>query len=202
MIDLFRAIVLGIIEGLTEFLPVSSTGHMILAMPVLGVQPDQPPWKSFLYFIQIGAILAVIFYFWRRLWPQVIRRPADGLGRHLLVKLVVASIPAAAIGLPINHWVEAHLETPVFVAVALVVGAGVMELIERKYRREGTPPVAHESGTVKSQIQSLPAVVGGGRSLAVASSPEGAEVGSQGRKPLVPAGAAGCPGDTSLPRHP
>ena len=75
MSDLLKAIILGVIEGLTEFLPVSSTGHMILAMPLLDIDSQLPPWKSFLYFIQIGAILAVIVYFWRRLWPQVTRRP-------------------------------------------------------------------------------------------------------------------------------
>lgn len=142
MSDLFKAIVLGIIEGLTEFLPVSSTGHMILAMPLLGVDPDAPPWRSFLYFIQIGGILAIVFYFWKRLWSQIAHRPENGVRQHLLVKLAAASIPAAAIGLPLNDWVERHLEWPVPVAVALVLGAGVMELIERGFRREGHMAVA------------------------------------------------------------
>jgi len=132
MSDILRALVLGVIEGLTEFLPISSTGHMILAMPVLGVAPERPPWPAFLYFIQIGAILAVLLYFGRRLLRRVFRRPTGGIGNHLVTKLVVATLPAAAVGLPLNDWVEAHLETPVVVAAALVLGAGVMEWIERR----------------------------------------------------------------------
>lgn len=141
MNDLVRAIILGIIEGLTEFLPVSSTGHLILAMPCLGINAEQAPWPAFLYFIQIGAISAVVLCFWRRLWRQVVSKPAGGWPNHLLVKLVVATLPAAAVGLPLNDWVEAHLEKPVPVAVALILGAGVMALIERRYRRPTGPSV-------------------------------------------------------------
>src|SRR5262245_54597964 len=76
MWDILRALALGAIEGLTEFLPISSTGHMVLAEPLLGIDKDRPPWQPFLYFIQIGAILAVIVYFRKPLfaaifsWPQ------------------------------------------------------------------------------------------------------------------------------------
>jgi undecaprenyl-diphosphatase len=133
--SLVQAFLLGVIEGLTEFLPVSSTGHMILAQPLLGVDPEKPPWKAFLYFIQIGAILAVVVFFGRTLWRQIVHLPAAGLRHHLLVKLAVASLPAALVGLPLNDWVESRLEWPVPVAVALVAGALVMELIERRCRR-------------------------------------------------------------------
>jgi undecaprenyl-diphosphatase len=139
--DLVRAVILGIIEGLTEFLPVSSTGHMIIAMPWLGVDPQRIPWRPFLYFIQIGAIAAVVICFWRPLWRQVLSMPAGGWTNHLLVKLIVATIPAAAIGLPLHKWVEAHLETPGPVAVALIIGAAAMVLIERRYRHTAGPSV-------------------------------------------------------------
>lgn len=142
MIDVMKAAVLGVIEGLTEFLPISSTGHMILAEPLLKIDPKLPPWHTFLYFIQIGAILAVVVYFFRPLLKQILARPTNGWQNHLLTKLVVASIPAAAIGLPLNHWIEAHLENPVTVAIALIVGAAVMELIERRYRRTGDADVS------------------------------------------------------------
>ncbi|MEK6644940.1 MAG: undecaprenyl-diphosphate phosphatase [Planctomycetota bacterium] len=136
MLDLLRAVVLGIIEGLTEFLPVSSTGHMILAMPALKIDPEKAPWSTFLYFIQIGAVLAIIIYFWKRLWRQLLRLRVGGFKNHLLTKLVVASIPAAAVGLPFNSWIEDHLEKPPFVALALILGAGVMEWVERRYWRK------------------------------------------------------------------
>ncbi len=138
MTDVIKAAILGVIEGLTEFLPVSSTGHMILAEPLLKIDPELPPWHAFLYFIQIGAILAVVVYFFRRLIKQIFSPSSRDWKNHILTKLAVASIPAAAIGLPLNKWIEKHLEKPVFVAIALIVGAGVMELIERRYRRTGT----------------------------------------------------------------
>jgi undecaprenyl-diphosphatase len=130
--ETLQAIILGIIEGLTEFLPVSSTGHMVLAMPWLGIDGAQPPWPVFLYFIQIGAILAVVLYFWRRLWRQILTRPSAGAGSHIVTKVVVAMVPSAIVGLTLDEIMETYLEKPLPVAIALIVGAGVMILIERK----------------------------------------------------------------------
>lgn len=146
-----QAVILGIIEGLTEFLPVSSTGHMIIAMPLLGVDEQLPQWKAFLYFIQIGAILAVILYFWRQLWKTLVtpilrvisyywrrlRRHADtwpiaNWRNELLTKIVVAAIPAVVVGFPLDKLLEKYLENPQTVAIALIVGAGVMVWIERR----------------------------------------------------------------------
>ena len=126
-----QAVILGIIEGLTEFLPVSSTGHMIIAMPLLGVNGEIPQWKVFLYFIQIGAILAVILYFWRRLWNQLLTRSPGGWRAHFATKIVVAAIPAAAIGFPLDKLLE-RIESPLTVAITLILGAGVMVWIERR----------------------------------------------------------------------
>ena len=136
-----RAAILGIIEGLSEFLPISSTGHMILAEPVLGIDGDLPPWPAFLYFIQIGAIAAVVVYFWRSLWRQALHLPPGGVKNHLVVKLVIGVLPAVAIGLPLNNWVKAHLEKPVPVAVALILGAAVMAVIERCCKRTTGPKI-------------------------------------------------------------
>jgi len=133
--DLWCAVILGIIEGLTEFLPVSSTGHMIIAMDWLGVEKQAAPWNAFLYFIQIGAITAVIVYFWRRLCRQTFSKPAGGWQNHILPKLVIGVLPAAVVGLSLDDWVEFHLERPVPVAVALVLGAAVMVIVERRFRR-------------------------------------------------------------------
>jgi len=173
MSDVIKAAILGVIEGLTEFLPVSSTGHMILAEPLLHIEKDAPPWQAFLYFIQIGAILAVIVYFWRKLWhemfqwPTAVRQPppapvgASGgrmppklkrrgimgffdrlsrrpLANHLATKLLVAFLPAAVVGLALHTTLEKHLERPVPIALALIVGAGAMEWIERGHRQGKT----------------------------------------------------------------
>jgi len=129
--DSLAAVILGIIEGLTEFLPISSTGHMIVAMPALGVNADAPHWKAFLYFVQIGAILAVIVYFWRSLWRHLLARPTAGWSSHLATKIVVGTVPAGIIGLTLDEFMEQYLEKPVPVAIALIVGAAAMWLIER-----------------------------------------------------------------------
>jgi undecaprenyl-diphosphatase len=139
--EVLQAVILGIIEGLSEFLPISSTGHMILAEPLLGIDSEAIPWPAFLYFIQIGAILAVIVCFWRRLWRQVRTIPEGGIQNHLITKLVIGVIPAAAIGLPLNKKVEALLEHPKPVAIALILGAVAMVLIERRYRKETGPTI-------------------------------------------------------------
>lgn len=137
-----QAAILGIIEGLTEFLPVSSTGHMIIAMPLLGVDGALPQWKAFLYFIQIGAILAVILYFWRRLWNQIVTWPTTGWRNHLASKIIVAAIPAAIIGYPLDKLLEKYLENPQTVGIALIVGAAVMVWIERRANSGRTTSIA------------------------------------------------------------
>lgn len=141
MDDSIRSIVLGIIEGLTEFLPVSSTGHMILAMPWLGINSQSDPWPTFLYFIQTGAILAVVIYFFRSLVKQVFCIPKGGWRDHLFTKLIIAMLPAVAVGIPLNDVAEQYLEKPVPVAVALILGGGLMVWIERRYRREMGPSI-------------------------------------------------------------
>ena len=141
MSDLLKAAVLGVIEGLTEFLPVSSTGHLVLAMPSLNIDGGAPPWPAFLYFIQIGAILAVLIYFFRKLWRQTFKPATGGLRNHVVTKIVVGMLPGAVVGLTLNDFMEAHLEKPVPVAVALIVGAGLLVLIERRYRRAEGPGI-------------------------------------------------------------
>lgn len=131
---------LAVIEGLTEFLPVSSTGHMILAMPPLGVDETQPTWKIFLYVSQLGAILAVIAYFWRDLVRRVLLSRA-GWRDHLVTKLAAAMIPTVALGLLFNDFMEKHFEegeyAALIVAGALIIGAGLILWIDRAFRREG-----------------------------------------------------------------
>lgn len=137
--DVFNAIILGIIEGLTEFLPISSTGHMILAQPLLGVDDADPKWRVFLFVIQVGAIGAVIVYFWRDLWKHIVLARGRKLRDHLLTKLAVAVAPAIVLGMLFNDFMEERLESgpfaPYAVAGALIVGAILMAVIDRGFRR-------------------------------------------------------------------
>ncbi len=184
MTDPLRAVILGIVEGITEFLPISSTGHMILAAQWLGIAEGDPFWSgTFDIFIQIGAILAVVVYFWRRLLGLVMIRPgptptehpvqdaavdppttaSDGAAvatmpyvarqvraapwyEHILVKLFVAFLPAAVVGLAASDLIERYLKNSAVVAWALILGGVAIVIIEktmggRRYADAGTIPL-------------------------------------------------------------
>ncbi len=131
MNDIVRAVILGIVEGLTEFLPISSTGHMILVGPLLGIEEGDPFWcGTFDIFIQIGAILAVVVFFWRRLWRLAAHPAGASWSDHLLVKLFVAFLPAAVIGFLCHHFIQEHLMNATVVAWALILGGIAIILIE------------------------------------------------------------------------
>jgi undecaprenyl-diphosphatase len=134
--EIVHAIILGIIEGLTEFLPVSSTGHLVLAGWVLGIESAASPWCVLLWVSQFGAILAVILYFWRDLWRRTFRPPSRAWRRHILTKLVVAMLPTVLLGLTLKDFLDPLESMPVAVAAALIVGAVVIELIDRRFRRD------------------------------------------------------------------
>jgi undecaprenyl-diphosphatase len=123
---------LGIVEGLTEFLPISSTGHLIVAGSLLGYTGEQA--KVFEIVIQAGAILAVCWEFRRRLTAVaggVFRNP---LANRFVVNLAIAFVPAAALGFAFGRLVKSHLFAPIPVAVASVVGAFVILWAERRQR--------------------------------------------------------------------
>lgn len=149
MNDSIRAAILGIVEGLTEFLPVSSTGHMILVEPLLGIKHGDLFWTEvFDIFIQLGAILAVMLYFWRPLWRLTFKTSAAVWHEHILVKLFVAFLPAAVIGKLAGDWITEHLKNPTVVAGALVVGGVLIILIERLVRHA----TYHTAGEVPLRI--------------------------------------------------
>jgi undecaprenyl-diphosphatase len=130
MSETLVAILLGIVEGITEFLPVSSTGHLILASELLGY--DAATWAMFNVVIQLGAILAVVVLYWRTFWAV-----ASGLLRMNPVSwrftrnLLVAFIPAAVIGLALHSKIEVLLGEPMVVAWALVIGGIAILGVER-----------------------------------------------------------------------
>jgi len=128
--NLFQAAILGVVEGLTEFLPVSSTGHLILVSHAMGLVGNAM--DAFEIVIQAGALLAVVWLYRARLGEILagIFR-GDPKGRALLWKLIVAFLPAAVIGLGTHHWIEEHLFGPRPVAIALILGGILMIWIAR-----------------------------------------------------------------------
>jgi undecaprenyl-diphosphatase len=139
---LVQAGILGAVEGLTEFLPVSSTGHLILAARALGL--GGAGMSEFEIIIQAGALLAVLVLYRERVGALItgVARPGSP-GRALLLKLGIAFLPAAVIGLGLHHAIEARLFGPRPVAAALLAGGVVMVIFER-WRRRATPPTPYD----------------------------------------------------------
>ena len=126
---LLKAALLGLVEGATEFIPVSSTGHLILASDWLGLVDERA--KTFDIFIQLGAILAIVWIYRVRLAQSVADARKDSVSRRFLINLIVAFLPAAVVGFLTHEWIKSKLFNPGVVAVALIVGGVVMLLIER-----------------------------------------------------------------------
>ncbi|MGD9664019.1 MAG: undecaprenyl-diphosphate phosphatase [Novosphingobium sp.] len=124
------AILLGIVEGLTEFLPVSSTGHLILATELFGYDAHQ--WAMFNVVIQLGAILAVVVQYWGKFWQAgmgVLRLERDGL--NFLRNILVAFLPSAVLGLLLKDYIDIMLGSPTIVCWALIIGGIAILGIER-----------------------------------------------------------------------
>ena len=126
---LLKAALLGLVEGATEFIPVSSTGHLILASDWLGLVDERA--KTFDIFIQLGAILAILWIYRVRLARSVGDARKDPGSRRFLLNLIVAFLPAAVVGFLTHDWIKSKLFNPDVVAVALIAGGVVILLIER-----------------------------------------------------------------------
>lgn len=120
---------LGLIEGLTEFLPVSSTGHLILFENFLGFQA--PPGHTFKIMIQLGAILALITIYFRKISSTVFGLPSDPRARHFALLIVIAFLPAAILGAGLGSKIEQLLDMQWVVAVALIIGGVIMLIVEQ-----------------------------------------------------------------------
>ena len=125
-----KALVLGIVEGITEFLPISSTGHLIVASQL--VNYPEPARATFEIFIQLGAILAVVWLYFASLTDLVRRAPSDPNAMSLLGKIALAFVPAAGAGLLFHHAIEEHLFSPTVVAITLIVGGALIIVLERR----------------------------------------------------------------------
>lgn len=137
-------ILLGIIEGITEWLPISSTGHMLLFDSFITLDAT-PQFKSmFFVVIQLGAILAVIVLYWKKLWPlkkdeNKLKWKKDTLS--LWLKTIVAIIPSGIVGILFDDWMDEHLHTPSVIAMALIL-YGIFFIVIEKYNRTRTPLTA------------------------------------------------------------
>ncbi len=133
-LTVLSAIILGVVEGLTEFLPVSSTGHLIVAGSLLGYTGEQA--KLFEIVIQAGAILAVLWEYRARFGRVVLGLGSDPRARRFVANLAIAFVPAALLGFAFGKAIKAHLFAPVPVACAFVVGALVILWAERRQKTQ------------------------------------------------------------------
>lgn len=137
--QLWKAVLLGIVEGLTEFLPISSTGHLIIFSDLLDFEGSLG--GTFEIFIQLGAVLAVIFYYRADLWQQVRTAPHNRTVQRFWLNILIAFLPAALIGLLLHDWIKEVLFTPWVVALALVLGGVIILVVERRDHSVGTSSV-------------------------------------------------------------
>lgn len=156
--SIFQSIVLAIVEGLTEFLPVSSTGHMIIASSVMGIA-DDPFTKTFTVAIQFGAILSVVVLYWKRFFVTM----------SFYYKLFVAFIPAAVIGLLLDSYIDALLERVEVVAAMLILGGIVFLFIDKVFEKteiSGKDDVTYPNAFKIGLFQTIAMIPGVSRSAA------------------------------------
>lgn len=136
MIEILKSILYGIVEGITEWLPISSTGHMILLEKIMPMNVSKSFWSMFLVVIQLGAILAVVVLYWNKIFP--FRKNKEGKYTSvksiwiLWSKILVATIPAAIIGLALDDWIDAHLYNGFVVAIMLILVGVAFIYIENR----------------------------------------------------------------------
>ncbi|KQW36145.1 undecaprenyl-diphosphate phosphatase [Rhizobacter sp. Root404] len=130
LILLFKAAVMGVVEGLTEFLPISSTGHLILAGSLLGFNDDKM--KVFDIAIQTGAIVAVIIVYWQRLRETMAGLGSDAKAQRFAINVAIGFVPAVVLGLLFGKAIKAHLFTPIVVASTFIIGGFIILWAERR----------------------------------------------------------------------
>ena len=147
MLEILKAVLFGVVEGITEWLPISSTGHMILLNEFVKLNVSSQFWDMFLVVIQFGAILAVILLYWKTIWPLGIYRhrkrtrivwKKDTLS--LWGKTIVACIPAGVVGVLLDDWLDEHLYNWLVVALMLIL-VGVAFLVVEKVMKDRKPQI-------------------------------------------------------------
>ena len=135
MIEILKAFLFGIVEGITEWLPISSTGHMILLDEFINLNVSKEFYKLFEVVIQLGAILAVVVIFFKSIWPVKKEKEKLALDKDILNlwgKIIVACLPAAVIGLVADDWLDKHLYNSIVVSLALIIYGIIFIVIENK----------------------------------------------------------------------
>lgn len=140
MPDWLNAIILGLVEGLTEFIPVSSTGHLLLTKELMGLK--DPSWDTFIVLIQLGAILAVVALYFHRLWNVLIGLPTRPEARRFALSVLIAVIPAFIAGLLLHDIIKSFLfESPLIICWSLLVGGIILLVVDKT----APPAVDHDA---------------------------------------------------------
>lgn len=144
LVEIFKVIILGIVEGFTEWLPISSTGHMLLVDEFIKLNVSQDFKDMFFVVIQLGAILAVVILFWNKMWPFKKKGDDNSILKKetwsIWFKVVVACIPGAVVTLLFDDYIEAHLETPTVISIALIF-YGILFIVIENWNKKRTPRV-------------------------------------------------------------
>ncbi|HPW28320.1 MAG TPA: undecaprenyl-diphosphate phosphatase [Rhodoferax sp.] len=133
---LVKAVIMGVVEGLTEFLPISSTGHLILAGALLGFDDDKA--KVFDIAIQTGAIFAVILVYWQKIRTTLVDLPTQRKAQQFALNVLIGFLPAVVLGLLFGKVIKAHLFTPVVVATTFILGGFIILWAEKRQAAGGT----------------------------------------------------------------
>lgn len=169
--NFIEAIIIAIVEGLTEFLPVSSTGHMIITESLLGVDVDDRFVNAFTVIIQFGAILSVVCLYWRKFfYPETMRTKGytwwQAIWRFYL-KLIVGVIPAVILGLAFNDFIESNLGNVMLVAIMLIFGGVFMLFCDRIFNKGSeSTELTYERAFVIGVVQCISMIPGVSRSMA------------------------------------
>ena len=152
MLEIIKAIIYGIVEGITEWLPISSTGHMILLEKIMPMEVSEEFWSMFLVVVQLGAILAVVLMLWEKIFPFhfALREKIDRDIMELWGKILVACVPAGVVGVVFGDWLDEHLYNFWVVAVMLIVVGMVFIFVEN--RNKHTKPMIRRTKDLTWQV--------------------------------------------------
>ncbi len=177
IIDILKSVLYGIVEGITEWLPISSTGHLILLEELIPFSKTSPAFfEMYEVVIQLGAIIAVLLLFFKKLWPFQNNSAQLGLQRYLKtdsinlwVKVLIASLPAAIIGLPLDDFLDTHLYNKTTVAITLIL-YGILFIVVEQFNKNraskinSTGEITYSAAAIIGCFQVLAMIPGTSRS--------------------------------------